>query len=71
MSDPLDNDVLPGVSLEQLCRALAAHVLMTAHADVLHSAMPPEVAEQTAQFIYRFALGEPLERPRLKAEAAA
>ena len=56
-------------TLEQLCRALAAHCLLSAHADRLHEFTAPEVAEQTAQFIYRFARGEPLERPTMKLDA--
>jgi hypothetical protein len=52
-------------TLEQFCRALAAHCLLNAHADRLHEPLAPEIAEQTAQFIYRFALGERLERPTM------
>jgi hypothetical protein len=55
-------------TLEQLCRALAAHCLLTAHPSLLHEFLAPETAEKTAQFILRFALGEPLERPSLKAD---
>lgn len=50
-------------TLEQLCRALAAHCLLSAHPDRLHEFFAPETAEQTAQFIYRFAIGEGLSRP--------
>jgi hypothetical protein len=57
----------PPITLEQLCRALAAHVLMVAHPHMLHEALAPETAERTAEFIHRFALGEPLERPTLRA----
>jgi hypothetical protein len=53
-------------TLEQLCRALAAHCLLTAHPGLLHEFLAPETAERTAQFILRFALGEPLERPKPK-----
>jgi hypothetical protein len=52
-------------TLEQLCRALAAHCLLTAHPGLLHEFLAPETAERTAQFILRFALGEPLRRPLL------
>jgi len=55
--------ITPGVTLEQFCRALAAHLLLAAHPDLLHSVMAPETAERTAEFIHRFALGEELERP--------
>lgn len=51
------------LSLERLCRALAAHCLLTAHPNLLHQFLAPETAEQTAQFILRFANGEPLQRP--------
>ena len=51
------------VTLEQFCRALAAHLLMSSHPNLLHSALAPETAEKTAQFIYRFALGEEVTRP--------
>lgn len=53
-------------TLEQLCRALAAHCLLTAHPRLLHEFFAPETAEKTAQFILRFAQGEPLERPSPK-----
>jgi hypothetical protein len=56
-------------TLEQLCRALAAHCLLTAHPERLHEFTAPEVAEQTAQFIFRFAQGEPLERPTMRNDA--
>ena len=59
-----------GFTLEQLCRALAAHCLLTAHPNLLHDFLAPETAERTAQFIQRFAQGEPLERPRLKEDQA-
>ena len=68
MTAPTDNGASPAFTLDQLCRALAAHVLLSAHPDLLHSVMAPETAEQTAQFIYRFALGEPLERPKMRVE---
>jgi hypothetical protein len=57
-------------TLEQLCRALAAHCLLTSHPGLLHQFLAPETAEQTAQFILRFALGEPLERPKPKGDEA-
>jgi hypothetical protein len=57
------NPILPGITLEQFCRALAAHLLLASHPDLLHSVMAPETAEQTAQAILRFASGEDLERP--------
>jgi hypothetical protein len=52
------------MTLEQFCRALAAHLLLASHPDLLHSVMAPETAEQTAQFIYCFALGEQVPRPK-------
>jgi hypothetical protein len=58
-------------TLEQLCRALAAHCLLTAHPGRLHEFLAPETAEQTAQYILRFALGEPLQRPPLKEDDGA
>jgi hypothetical protein len=42
--------------------------MITAHNDHLHSFMAPEMIEGVAQFILRFALGEPVERPRLRAD---
>jgi hypothetical protein len=66
MSDH-DRGKLP--NLEQWCRALAAHAMLTAHNDHLHSVMAPEMIEDVAQFILRFALGESLARPTLRAEA--
>jgi hypothetical protein len=57
-------------TLEQLCRALAAHCLLSSHPGLLHQFLAPEIAERTAQFILRFALGEPLERPKLKDDYA-
>jgi hypothetical protein len=56
------------ISLEQWCRALAAHAMLTAHNDQLHSVMAPELIEGVASFILRFAKGEPVERPTLRAE---
>jgi hypothetical protein len=56
------------LTLEQLCRALAAHSMVVAHNNHLHSVMAPEIIEGTAQFIWRFALGEPVSRPSLMAE---
>jgi hypothetical protein len=51
-------------TLEQLCRALAAHCLLSAHPDALKGFLAPETAENTAQFILRFALGDNVERPK-------
>jgi hypothetical protein len=56
-------------TLEQLCRALAAHCLLSAYPDALKGFLAPEMAENTAQFILRFAKGEPVERPGLTCEA--
>jgi hypothetical protein len=67
MSD-LDKQIGTQITLEQLCRALAAHALMSAHPHLLHEFMAPETIEQTAQYIHRFALGEPLARPNLAVE---
>jgi hypothetical protein len=61
--------IQPQMTLEQFCRALAAHCMLTAHADRLHEVMAPEIAEQTAQFILRFALGERLDRPTMRLDA--
>jgi hypothetical protein len=55
-------------TLEQLCRALAAHCLLTAHQNSLHEFLAPEIAERTAAFILGFALGEPIKRPTLNNE---
>lgn len=57
-------------TLEQLCRALAAHCLLSAHPNMLHEFLAPETAENTAQFILRFALGEPLNRPKRDHESS-
>lgn len=54
----------PPITLEQFCRALAAHLLMASHPGLLHSVMAPETAKQTADWIHRFALGEELSRPQ-------
>jgi hypothetical protein len=35
---------------------------------MLHEFLAPETAEQTAKFILRFALGEPVDRPKPKAD---
>lgn len=51
------------MTLEQFCRALAAHLLMSAHPNLLQSALAPETAERTAEFIHRFARGETVTRP--------
>lgn len=53
-------------TLEQWCRALAAVVLLTSRESELHDFLAPENAERTADFIYRFALGESVARPRFK-----
>jgi hypothetical protein len=53
-----------GFTLEQLCRALAAHCLLSSHPDALKVFLAPETAESTAQFIQRFALGEAVNRPQ-------
>lgn len=53
----------PPITLEQFCRALAAHLLMASHPNLLHSVMAPETAEQTADWIHQFALGERVGRP--------
>jgi hypothetical protein len=52
------------ITMEQFCRALAAHLLLASHPNLLHSVMAPETAEQTADFIHRFACGEFLDWPR-------
>jgi hypothetical protein len=59
------------ITLEQWCRALAAHAMLTAHNNHLHGAMAPELIEGVASFILRFAKGEPIERPTLRAEEDA
>jgi hypothetical protein len=64
------DEQLPSFTLEQLCRALAAHCLLTAHPGLLYEFLAPETAEQTAQFILQFALGEPLQRPPIKGDDA-
>ena len=53
----------PYFTLEQLCRALAVHALLTSHPTALYEFFAPETGEQTAQFIHQFALGEPVDRP--------
>ncbi len=55
-------------TLEQFCRALAAHAIVTSHNNHLHSFMAPEMCEGVAKFIFTFALGEPADRPQLEAE---
>jgi hypothetical protein len=50
-------------TLEQLCRALAAHALLVARAYDLNGFFAPEIGEQTAEFIFRFAKGETVVRP--------
>ena len=56
-------------TLEQLCRALAAHALLVSHHHALHDFLAPEIGEQSAKFIHDFALGEPIERPCPKSES--
>ena len=51
------------ITLEQWCRALAAHAVVTAHPDKLHEFTAPETIEWAARFIHRMALGEAFERP--------
>jgi len=53
----------PDFTLEQFCRALAAHALLVGRGHDLHGFFAPELGEQTAQFILRFAKGEAVERP--------
>jgi hypothetical protein len=59
-----DSPVPPPITLEQFCRALAAHLLLSSHGGSLHDFRAPEIAEDTAQYIHRFALGEELARPK-------
>ncbi len=40
-------------------------MLMCAHPHLLQEVLAPETAESAADFIYRFAMGEQLERPTL------
>jgi hypothetical protein len=56
------------ITLEQFCRALAAHLLLGAHPHLLQEFMAPETAEKTADFIYKFALGESVNRPAARPE---
>ena len=56
----IDHKSLP--TLEQFCRALAAHALIVAHPEKLHEFLAPELAESTASFIHRFAMGETITR---------
>lgn len=56
----------PPITLEQFCRALAAHLLLCSHPNALHGFLAPEIAENTAQYIHRFALGEELARPKMR-----
>ena len=51
------------MTLEQFCGTLAAHLLMSSHPNLPHSALAPETAEATADSIHRFALGEEVTRP--------
>jgi len=62
--DNIDKPPLGQMTLEQFCRALAAHLLLGSRPELLHSVMAPETAEQTAQFIYCFALGDQVPRPK-------
>jgi hypothetical protein len=55
-------------TLEQLCRALAAHCLLTNHMDWLNGFFAPETAEATAEVILQFARGESMSRPKPKSE---
>jgi hypothetical protein len=60
-----------GFTLEQLCRALAAQVMLVARPQDLHGFLAPEASERTAEFIYRFALGEAVARPPPEDDHAA
>lgn len=60
-----DNTALQPFTLQQLCRALAAHALLSTHPDLLQTFLAPETAEITAEIIYRFAMGEQMARPNL------
>lgn len=53
----------PEISLEQLCRALAAHVMFSSYSEELHGPLAPERAEAVAKLIHGFALGEAMPRP--------
>ena len=61
-----EDETLLTITLAQFCRALAAHLLLASHPDVLHSVMAPETAEHTADLIHRFALGEQIGRPKVE-----
>ena len=54
--------------IEMLCRALAAHAMITVHAAELGKFTAPETAETVAEIILRFARGEQMARPKMKTE---
>ncbi len=56
------------MTLEQFCRAFAAHLLLGQRPEALQGFMGPETAEATADFIHRFALGEPVTRKPCETE---
>jgi phosphoenolpyruvate carboxylase len=53
----------PPITLEQFCRALTAHAMLTAHPNELQKFTAPEITEQVAQIIIEFAQGQRIGRP--------
>ncbi|WP_417497041.1 hypothetical protein [Maricaulis sp.] len=51
-----------GLTLQELSRALAAHAVLTSNPSAGRDFFAPELFEQTASFIHRFALGETPDR---------
>jgi hypothetical protein len=60
----------PPITLEEFSRALAVHAMIVACPNELHSFFAPEQGEKLAQFIYRFAKGEPIGRPQAPEDRA-
>jgi hypothetical protein len=56
---------MPNISLEELCRALAAHAVLIAKSDAMQGFFAPEYAQSVADFIYGFAKGEEVSRPKI------
>ena len=54
--------MMSSMTLQQFCRALAAHLLLGHHPELLEGFMAQDTAEKTADFIQRFALGETVSR---------
>jgi hypothetical protein len=58
------DEAAPAITLEQFCRALAIHAMLVGNPATFRDPLAPEIGEQYASFVYRFANGEKIRRPR-------